>query len=64
VKIVAAPADAYEQDGKWYTFDHIEIGPVIWGQFAVIQQVSNDPDYGEHGIYYKSPAGPGFGHIN
>jgi hypothetical protein len=63
VKIVAAPADASIVDGKWYTFDNIEIGPVIWGEFAVIQQVSNDPDYGEHGVYYKSPAGPGFGHI-
>ncbi len=61
IKIVAAPADAYIQDGKWYTADDIEIGPVIWGSHAIIQQVSNDPSLGEHGILYKSPAGPGFG---
>jgi hypothetical protein len=29
--------------------------------FAIIQEVSNDPSAGEHGILYKSPAGPGFG---
>ena len=61
VKIVAAPADAYTDGGYWYTVDDIEIGPVIWGAFAIIQQVSNDPSLGEHGILYKSPAGPGFG---
>lgn len=70
VKIVAAPADAYKAPsnadgstilGLWYTVDDIEIGPVIWGAFAIIQQVSNDPSFGEHGILYKSPAGPGFG---
>ena len=61
VKIVAVPADAYIQDGKWYTADGIEIGTVIWGSFAIIQQISNDPSYGEHGVQYKSPAGPGFG---
>jgi hypothetical protein len=61
VKIVAAPADATKADGYWYTADGIEIGPVIWGAFAKIQQVSNDPSVGEHGILYKSPVGPGFG---
>lgn len=61
VKIVAAPEDAYMYDGRWYTGDDVEIGPVIWGSFAVIQEVSNDPSLGEHGILYKSPAGPGFG---
>lgn len=61
VKIVAAPADANKDNGNWYTADGTEIGPVIWGQFAVIQRVSNDPLFGEHGILYKSPASPGFG---
>ena len=61
VKIVAAPSGAYTDDGYWYTVDDIEIGPVIWGSFATIQQVSNDPSAGEHGILYKSPVGPGFG---
>ena len=45
----------------WYAADGVEIGPDIWGQFAVIQEVSNDPGAGEHGILYLSPAGPGFG---
>jgi len=61
VKIVAAPSDATLTDGYWYTAEGDEIGPVIWGAFAIIQQVSNDPSIGEHGILYKSPAGPGFG---
>jgi len=61
VKIVAAPADAYSEGGYWYTADGIEIGPVIWGAFAVIQRVSNDPAYDEHGLLYKSPASAGFG---
>ena len=61
VKIVAAPADATAEGGYWFTADGIEIGPVIWGAFAIIQQVSNDKFYGEHGVLYKSPASPGFG---
>lgn len=61
VKIVAAPADAYAAGGNWYTADGTEIGPAIWGAFAIIQQVSNDPSLGEHGLLYKSPASPGFG---
>jgi len=61
VKIVAEPADAYKENGVWKTAGGIEIGPVIWGSFAVIQEVSNDQGTGEHGIYYKSPAGPGLG---
>jgi len=61
VKIVAAPADAYQENGFWYTADGAEIGPVIWGAFAIIQQVDNDPGLGTHGISYLSPVGPGFG---
>lgn len=62
VKIVAAPADAtLEEDGIWYAADGTEIGPAIWGAFAIIQQVYNDPCEGAHGIEYLSPAGPGFG---
>ena len=63
VKIVAAPDDATVIDGVWWTVDGIELGPVIWGSFAVVQRVSNDPSAGEHGILYLSPNGPGFGHI-
>jgi len=56
VKIVAAPADAYEDGGFWYTADETEIGAVIWGAFAIIQEVES----GE-GLTYLSPVGPGFG---
>jgi hypothetical protein len=61
VKIVAAPADAYKSVGIWYTADGVEIGPVIWGEFAIIQEVSNDPCMGDHGILYNSEAPTGFG---
>jgi len=61
VKIVAAPEDACADSGIWYTADGTEIGPTIWGSFATIQEVENDPEAGVHGIQYLSPAGPGFG---
>ena len=61
VKIVAAPADAFEENGYWLTADGDEIGTVIWGSFAIIQQISNDTCAGEHGVQYKSPVGPGLG---
>lgn len=60
-KIVAAPSDAHVESGVWYAEDSTEIGPVIWGDFAIIQQVENDPCAGISGVQYKSPAGPGFG---
>jgi hypothetical protein len=61
VKIVAVPADAELINGIWYTASENEIGPVIWGQFATIQSVYNDPCGGFHGIEYLSPSGPGLG---
>lgn len=61
IKIVAAPSDATASGGVWYAADGTEIGPVIWGAFAIIQEVLNDPSAGAHGILYKSPSGPGFG---
>lgn len=61
VKIVAAPADAIKAGGVWYAADGTEIGPVIWGAFAIIQQVENDTCAGIHGKQYGSPIGPGFG---
>ena len=61
MKIVMVPSDAYDDGEYWYTADGIQIGPIIWGAYAVIQRVSNDPSLGEHGILYKSPVGPGFG---
>ncbi len=61
VKIVAAPSDATVVNGVWQTAGGVEIGPVIWGAFAIIQQVENDKCLGIHGIQYLSPAAPGFG---
>jgi hypothetical protein len=61
VKIVAAPEDAIQEDGVWRTSNGAEIGPVIWGSFAITQQVYNDPCEGAHGVEYLSPVGPGFG---
>lgn len=64
VKIVAAPASAVlcaSNTAYWCTADGTEIGPAIWGPFAIIQEVYNDPGAGYHGIQYRSPANPGFG---
>jgi len=61
VKIVAAPADAIAHEGVWYNTDGTEIGPVIWGDFAIIQEVSNDPCAGQNGLQYLSPDHPGLG---
>ena len=61
VKIVAAPADAYVQDGKWISADGTLIGEVIWGAFAIIQQVENDPCAGMHGLQFHSPEHVGLG---
>lgn len=61
VKIVAAPADATLVDGIWYTADGTEIGAEIWGEFAIIQEVSNDPCVGMHGMQYVSPDRAGLG---
>ena len=61
VKMVAVPSDAVKVSGVWYTTDGMEIGPDIWGQFAVIQEVYNDQGTGEHGLFYKSPTTPGLG---
>lgn len=61
VKIVAAPADANLVSGVWYDAGGTEIGPVIWGEFAIIQEVYNDPCGGFHGLQYISPHHAGFG---
>jgi hypothetical protein len=61
VKIVAAPADAVLDGGTWYAADGTEIGPSIWGEFAIIQQVENDPCAGIHGLQYVSPDHAGLG---
>ncbi len=66
IKIVAAPAGATRQGDidigfSWYDTFNVLIGPDIWGQFVIIQEVSNDTSLGEHGILYKSPYSVGFG---
>ena len=60
VKIVAVPKGAALTGGVWY-LNGKELGPSIWGEFAVVEEVYNDTGTGEHGILYKSPIGPGLG---
>ncbi|MHB1107448.1 MAG: hypothetical protein ACYCZ2_13915 [Lutibacter sp.] len=61
IKIVAAPADAISEGGIWYNADGTKIGAAIWGDFAIIQEVYNDPCSGIEGKQYGSPVGPGLG---
>jgi hypothetical protein len=60
-KIIAVPSDATKENGVWYAVDGTEIGPDIWGQFAIIQDLLIDPCDGVHGIQYLSPDHAGFG---
>jgi hypothetical protein len=60
-KIIAVPADAQQIGGIWFDANGTEIGAVLWGAFATIQEVYNDTCAGYHGILFRSPAGPGFG---
>lgn len=55
VKIVAVPADAHLDidKGIYYTASGDEIGPWIWNEFAVVQEVSNDVYADQHGLQYK-----------
>lgn len=65
VKIVAVPDDAtLDEEGFWYLPGNVPIGPEIWGQFAIIQQVSNDTGTGDHGVLYLSPYSAGFGRFS
>lgn len=61
LKIIAAPLNGVKKDGNWYTSDGLEIGPEIWGDFVVLQEIYNDPGAGDHGVLYKTPVGPGLG---
>lgn len=70
VKIVAAPTDAYHDssvpgyydEGMYYEYNGgPEIGPAIWGSFAVIQEKSYDP-CGEYQVTnYMSQGRKGLG---
>ncbi|MDZ7741078.1 MAG: hypothetical protein U5Q03_04835 [Bacteroidota bacterium] len=61
IKIIAVPADTTLTNGMWYNPDGDEIGPEIWGEFAIIQQIINDPCEGITGVDYKSADHPGLG---
>lgn len=56
VKIIAVPSDATNIGGIWYAANGVEIGPSIWGSFAIIQEI-----YSGKVPNYISPSGPGFG---
>jgi hypothetical protein len=60
-EIVAAPADATLAGGVWYSAGGTEMGPAIWGEFAIIQEVYDDPCGGFHGVLYLSPDHAGLG---
>lgn len=60
-KLVAVPQDAVKIDGTWYTADGTEIGPSVFGSFAIVQSVYNDPCGGYHGLEYLSPNSAGLG---
>lgn len=53
-----------KMDGVWYQADGTLIGPVIWGAFAIIQQVENDPGIGAHGLQFNSASPTGFGYYD
>ena len=61
VKIIYPTDGSYVDEGYWYAEDGTQIGPTLWGAYAIIQQVDNDPCAELHGISYRSPAGPGLG---
>lgn len=61
VKIVAVSSTDNLAGGIWHDADGVEIGPEIWGEFAIIQSVYNDPCGGSHGIEYLTPSRPGLG---
>jgi len=58
VKIVYPGDDAYEVAGVWYSADDMEIGPSIWGAYAIIQEFENNLG---HTVFVKSPSPVGFG---
>lgn len=61
VKIIAVPEDAELVKDFWMTADDEVIGPVIWGQFAIIQEKASDP-CGEYEVTnYMSSSRKGLG---
>lgn len=62
VKIVAVEPTDTLVGGEWFR-EGIKLGPQLWGDFAIVEEVLNDPSTGAHGVLYKSPVGPGFGSL-
>lgn len=61
VKIVAVPNDATLDNGFWYAADGKQIGPAIWGEFAIIEEVTNDKCAGLHGRSFRGEIKAGLG---
>jgi hypothetical protein len=60
-KIVAVPVGAYLVGETWYAADGTEMGPLYWPEFALIQEVIDDPCAGLHGVQILSPDHAGLG---
>jgi len=60
-KIIAVNSDDTLANGNWVRPNGVILGPAIWGPFAIVQEVYNDPSEGAHGILFKSPSAPGLG---
>lgn len=67
IKVVANPTDAviappvsYFGEQTVYLKGRV-LGAQLWGAFAVIQYVLNDPANGDHGLRLKSEVAAGFG---
>jgi len=60
VKIIAVSSDDVLVDGNWYTPEGELIGASIWGEFAVVQEISNDTN--SHGVLFKGQF-PGLGNL-
>jgi hypothetical protein len=60
-KMVKVPSTAYLSGAYWYSADGTEIGPAIWGGFATIESIYNDPYSGFHGVEYLSDYAAGYG---
>ena len=62
-KYIAVPVDAYLENEVFYTVDGIEIGEYAFDDFALVQNVVNDPCGGMTGLQYKTPGAPGLGNL-
>ena len=60
IKIVAAGETDYKDGTNWYHEDGTLLGYILWGDFAVVQEIYNDEGTGEQGLTYSTPS-PGLG---